>query len=42
MRNYTYSESAHGGEFKHKETNVLKPPKRLIWTASIWTELKCD
>ena len=42
MENHTYSETAHGGEFRNKETNELKPPARLIWTASNWMEMKCD
>ena len=40
--NYTYSETTPGEEFRNKETNELKPPTRLIWTASNWTKMKCD
>ena len=42
MGNYTYSEITPGGEVRNKEINELKPPTRLIWTASNWTEMKCD
>ena len=41
MGNYTYSETIPGEEFRNKETNELKPPTRLIWTASNWTKMKC-
>ena len=42
MENYTYSETTPGEEFRNKETNELKPPTRLISTASNWTKMKCD
>ena len=42
MGNYTYCETTPGGEFRNKETNELKQPARLIWTASNWTNMKCD